>query len=119
MKSVSATNPRYMELLSTLIFQDYNPKAGTSNASLQGILTTLQEIFEMSEERFGEFLQLADTHHVTVRALKVLQKAAIDRQKSRLQLWCEQALEIESSRITNAVEWLHAIVRALEDSGCY
>lgn len=120
MKSISSSdaNARYMSLLSTLMFQGYDAKTLSGKATVESVPHVCEEIFEMSEERFGEFLQLADTHHVAVRALKVLQKVAAELQKSRLQSWCEDALETETLRITNAVEWLHAIVRALEDSGC-
>ena len=72
----------------------------------------------MSEERFGELLKLADTHHVTMRALRVIENAAAQQQKNQVQRWCEQALKAEGLRITNAVEWLRAIVNALQDAGC-
>jgi hypothetical protein len=118
MKNSSASNARDMQLLSKLMFQGYAADSSTPKENLDGVLADLDEIFQMSEERFGEFLKLADTHHVTVRALQVIEKAAVQQQKRRIQQWCEQALNAETIRITNAVEWLRVIVRALQDSGC-
>src|SRR6202043_1792967 len=90
----------------------------TPKESLDSLRPELEEIFKMSEESFGEFLKLADTHHVTVRALNVLRKAAAERQQSRVQQACETALAGETLRISNAVEWLRVIVHALQDAGC-
>src|SRR5581483_1274017 len=36
----------------------------------------------------------------------------------QVQEWCEAAIEAEHARIGRAVEWLHAIVQALQSSGC-
>ena len=118
-KLLSATNARQMELLSKLMFQGYGADFSTPKENLESLRPDLEEMFQMSEgESFGEFLKLADTHHVTVRALNVLRKAASERQQSRVQQWCETALAAENLRISNAVEWLRVIVHALQDSGC-
>lgn len=118
MKNSSASSARDMQLLSKLMFQGYAADSSAPKENLDGLRTELDEIFQMSEERFGEFLKLADTHHVTMRALHVVEKAAAQRQKAQTQQWCEQAVKAESLRITNAVEWLRVIVHALQDSGC-
>jgi hypothetical protein len=118
MKNSSASSARDMELLSKLMFQGYAADSSTVKDNLDGLRIELDEIFQMSEERFGEFLKLADTHHVTVRALQVIEKATAQEGKTQIQRWCEQALNAESTRITNAVEWLRVIVHALQDSGC-
>jgi len=80
MKSSSA---RHMEVLSKLMFQGYGADFSTPKENLDSLRPDLEEIFGMSEERFGEFLKLADTHHVTVRALNVLRKAAAERHPRR------------------------------------
>ena len=118
MKGPSATNTRNMNLLSKLMFQGYEADCSTPKAKLDNLLPELEEIFQMSEESFGEFLKLADTHHVTVRALRVVEKAASDQQKSQVQQWCRDSLQTEGVRIANAIEWLRVIVNALQDSGC-
>jgi hypothetical protein len=118
MTSSSARSARNMELLSKLTFQGYGSDPSTPKANLEVLQSELDEIFAMSEERFGELLKLADTHHVTMRALNVVEIAASKQGKVQVQQWCEQALRAETIRITNAVEWLRVIVDALQDSGC-
>jgi hypothetical protein len=118
MTSSSARSARDMELLSTLMFQGYGSDSSTPKANLDGLRSEFDEIFSMSEERFGELLKLADTHHVTMRCLRVLETAAAQQGKAQVQQWCEEALHAESVRINNAVEWLRVIVNALQDSGC-
>jgi Uncharacterised nucleotidyltransferase len=118
MKSSSATNARQMDLLSKLMFQGYEADCSTPKANLDNLRPELEQIFQMSEESFAGFLKLADTHHVTVRALRVVEKAASEQQKSQVQQWCQDTLQTEGVRIANAVEWLRVIVNALRDSGC-
>jgi hypothetical protein len=112
MNGTSAGNAQYMELLSRLLFQSVQNSSDGHSAS------ELETIFEMSEERFGELIRLADTHHVVVRALQVIEAMAAERGKVRVQQWCVDALAAESARIVHAVEWLSAIVNTLQDSGC-
>jgi hypothetical protein len=118
MKTSSASSARDMQLLSKLMFQGYAADVSTLKENLDELRGEFDEVFGMSEERFGKFLKLADTHHVTMRALRVIEKAAAQRQKVRMQQWCELALKAEGVRITNAVEWLRVIVHSLQDSGC-
>jgi len=118
MKNSSASSARNMQLLSKLMFQGYAADTSTLKENFDGLRAELDEIFEMGEERFSELLKLADDHHVTMRALRVVEKAAAQQQKTQMQQWCEQALKAESLRITNAVEWLRVIVHSLQDSGC-
>ncbi len=118
MPSFSAKGARNMELLSKLMFRGYGDDPSTPKDNLEGLQGELDEIFAMSEESFGELLKLADTHHVTMRALNVVEVAASKQGKTQVQQWCQQALRAETIRITNAVEWLRAIVDALQDSGC-
>jgi Uncharacterised nucleotidyltransferase len=101
-----SSDDRNIALLSELMFRGYS-----ENFSALADIPT-------SEETFHELASLGDTHHVSVRALRVLSKIAHDRAHTQLEEWCETALATEQTRITNAVEWLHAIVRCLEDSGC-
>ncbi len=118
MNTDSSKNAHHMDLLSTLMFQGYGSDYRIPRTDLDGVRAELEEIFAMSEEEFGEFLQLADTHHVTVRVLRVIQQAGTGRPQTRIHELCEQTLAAESARISSAVEWLHAIVHTLQDSGC-
>lgn len=118
MNSVSSRKQQYMNLLSKLMFQGYTADFQTVRTNLDNLDPDLEQIFGMSEEHFREFLELADTHHVTVRALRVVEKAAMDRQRSQFTNWCREMIETESARISTAAEWLQVIVHTLQDSGC-
>ena len=85
MKTSSAISARDMQLLSKLMFQGYAADVSTLKENLDELRGEFDEIFGMSEERFGKFLKLADTHHVTMRVLRVLEKAAAQCQKVRMQ----------------------------------
>ena len=71
MNSVSSRNEQYMDLLSKLMFQGYTPDFRMVRTDLDSLNPELEQIFGMSEDHFREFLELADTHHVTVRALRL------------------------------------------------
>jgi len=109
-------NDRDISLLSKLMFHGYE-------AQFSRVRSDLGQVFRAadlpnSESDFSELLKLANKHHVTMRALRVLEKFAGARQKAELQEWCGKALHLESSRISTAVEWLYAIVQSLQDCGC-
>ena len=76
---------------------------------------------------FTNFVALADTHHVIVRALSVLQSTAARESRAvvpssasdkQLAERCERALADERARIDRAVGYLHLICSALEARGC-
>jgi hypothetical protein len=101
---------RHIDLLSKLMFAG-NEGASSLPAEVDGQLPS-------REDQFQELNSLGDKHHVTVRALRVLANIARQANQTQLEEWCESALEAEEKRIANAVEWLSAIVRCLQDSGC-
>src|SRR5204863_368236 len=74
--------------------------------NLQPLYSELEQVASLSEERFIEFLKLADMHHVTVRALRVVRKFAAEQNKKQLEDRCDTALRAEKARIWKAVEWL-------------
>jgi hypothetical protein len=118
MNGVSSVSAQHMDLLSKLMFQGYAADFRTPLVNLESLAPELEAIFQMSEQEFAEFSKLADTHHVLVRALRVVEQAAAKQQKTRVQECCNDVLTAEAARVSNAVEWLHAIVHALRDSGC-
>jgi len=109
------TDNRNIELLSKLMFQGYADDFSSPPADVSGIG---DHRLPLSQRNFQDVLALADTHHVTVRGLRVLGRVAHDAAHTHLEEWCQQALKLEQARIGNAVEWLFAIARCLEDSGC-
>lgn len=114
----SGTDNANISLLSTLVIQGYRGDYAEPRTDLEHLTPQLDRVAGFNEEQFREFVELADTHHVTVRALRVLEWLAIQQQKKQVQEWCEAAIEAENSRIGRAVEWLYAIVQALQSSGC-
>jgi len=117
MMSVHIYNDGYISLLSKLMFQGYGGDFSSPVPYLQNLFPELDQA-SLNEQDFSELLKLADKHHVTVRALRVLEKIAMDRENGSLQEWCRDALQTEAARISSAIEWLYAIVRSLENSGC-
>jgi hypothetical protein len=104
-----------IDLLSQMTFRGYTKDFSSRPASLVGFNA---EQLPANAEQFHHLLKLADSHHVTVRALRVLSIASREAGLLELQQWCESAVSAEQARIANAVEWLHAIVQCLRDSGC-
>ena len=118
MNHSSAENNVEICLLSKLVIQGYNGDFSAPLANLDDLQNTVEELAGFSEERFGDLIALADLHHVTVRALRVLQQVAQQTHRKRLHEWCAGRLIGERNRISKAVEWLYAIVQALQLSGC-
>ncbi len=108
----------HISLLSTLVTQGYDGDFLNPRADLDHLAPQFKEVADFSEERIRDLLELADTHHVTIRALQVLEQLADQEQHERLQCWCSDAIDEERGRIGKAVEWLYAIVQALQLSGC-
>ncbi|HXU15705.1 MAG TPA: nucleotidyltransferase family protein [Terriglobales bacterium] len=118
MTQSSETDNAHISLLSRLVLQGYDGEYSKPRADLDHLRVQLEEVAGFSEERFRELLELADTHHVTVRAFRVLEQLAAQEQHKRLLEWIIEAIEAEHGRIGKAVEWLYAIVQALQLSGC-
>jgi hypothetical protein len=106
---------RHIALLSELMFGGYAEDFSFPRADVTGLQV---ERLPLSGDDFQDLLKLADTHHVTVRAFRVLANVARAAGHAQPEEWCEAALAKEQKRIANAVEWLSSIVRCLEDSGC-
>jgi len=100
------------------VIQGYSGDYSAPRAHLDHLHPELEEVASLPDDQLAELLELADTHHVTVRALRVLQQLAGQEQQERVQEWCSAAIENEEARIGKAVEWLYAIVDALQMSGC-
>jgi len=77
----------------------------------------LAYVSSLSEGEREELLSLADSHHVTMRALSVLHETAQHNGDERMAYWSSRVIENETSRITNALVHLSKIVRELEANG--
>lgn len=77
----------------------------------------LEYIAGLEERGREELLAVADSHHVTMRALAVLHETAQHERDQRIAYWSSRAIELESARIENALLHLRNIVNELEANG--
>ncbi len=118
MGNTLSSSARHMELLSKLMFRGYAADFQTLQPDLEPLSVEIDEILSMNTEELGNFLALADKHHVSVRTLQILQRAAAQQKQAAFQDWCNDTLTAENARISNAVEWLRAVVHTLQGAGC-
>jgi hypothetical protein len=118
MDNASARNDRYISLLSNIVIRGYNGDFSAPDANLGHLQTELKEVAAFTPPEFANFVELADTHHVVVRALAVIEKMASAQNLNQLAEMCNETLSAEHTRIAKAVESLYAIVQALDMSGC-
>ena len=78
----------------------------------------LEHVAALDEKERSYFLKLADSHHVVLRALEPLQKAAEENSQPAIASWCAAEIALERRRITNAIAHLKEITEVLELSGC-
>src|SRR6266850_617304 len=107
--SNGARESAYLAAFSTLLFSAAHKDAPDP----QPVERALRYVSQLGEDELTAFFRLADVHHITVRGLAVLKSTAVayglDELVGRLQL----RLTAEHKRITNALEYLDAIRRAL------
>ncbi|HUO59833.1 MAG TPA: hypothetical protein VMU24_04130 [Candidatus Acidoferrales bacterium] len=77
----------------------------------------LSGVAELNEKQFEEFVLLADSNHVVVRALQPLANATSDKSQ-QLNTWAQAKLDLEKCRIQNALRHLHRICAELDAQGC-
>jgi len=118
MDNSSAPNDRYISLLSKIVIRGYSGDFSVPDASLDHLQTELEEVAAFTPQEFANFVELADTHHVVVRTLAVIEKMASAQSLNQLAEMCNESLSAERTRISKAVESLYAIVQALDMSGC-
>lgn len=118
MDNLFSNGDSYISCLSALVIEGYRGDFSRPTDDLEHIQPELEQVACLSEEELAELMKLADMHHVPVRAFTVVQKWAAQQNKQLLHDWCEAALRAERARIWKAVEWLYAIVQALELNGC-
>ena len=78
----------------------------------------LNYVLGLDEAGRRELLSLADSHHVTLRALVPVQQHATACGNGKSVSWITDAIEREHARIENALKHLHHICSELEDAGC-
>lgn len=112
------TTSLHIAALSRLIFQGYDGDFTQPNADLGSVYSELEYVSSLSADGLGKFRDSANTHHVLVRALQVLEQSATFRGDGQIREWCQSELARERARIAHAVECLVPITRALEKAAC-
>jgi hypothetical protein len=113
-----ASTPRYLEMLSRLVFQGYSGNFQEPADNLDAIRSDLEYLSRLTDGELSDFLQLANKHHLLVRGLEVAKKAAQKFGAQKLMDCCEASLSAERTRIAHAVDVLAAVCEALEGAGC-
>ncbi|HZD95584.1 MAG TPA: hypothetical protein VE133_15075 [Candidatus Sulfotelmatobacter sp.] len=72
----------------------------------------------LTPQQRQDFVELADSNHVVVRAFEVINRIAGNRGNHDLQAWAMEVLGKERSRITNALSHLEPVCNALEEEDC-
>ena len=111
--------PQHLDTLSRLMVRAYcENKRETMPEDLEHLKRDLRYVGGLSTVQLAEFRELADTNHVVVRALTILQNAAVAMGEGRIADWCENCLADEHARIEHGIGMLHVICNALESRGC-
>jgi len=84
----------------------------TSAADVFPLLTSL------TPEQRQDFVDLADSNHVVVRAFEVINRIAGNRGNTGVQAWAVSILANERARIANALNQLEKVCQALEEEDC-
>ncbi len=110
-----SSTQKHIDSLSRLVLRGYSTDFSVPNDNLRPIVPDFEYVAGLDESERAAFLSLADMHHVTVRALQILEKAASGNES--LRDWCLGAQSKERSRIQHALESLAPICEALENAG--
>jgi hypothetical protein len=106
----SSHDDRYLSVLSTLLFD-----RSAENKDFSGFFTQAVEfVSRLDDPELRAMFDLADSHHVTVRVIQILQSCAGTELTRRL----DPLLSLEHKRIANALYYLNAICLSFEGAGC-
>jgi hypothetical protein len=72
----------------------------------------------LTPEQRQDFVELADSNHVIIRAFEVINRVAGNRGNTELQAWAVSVLAAERARIANALQHLQQVCDTLEEENC-
>ncbi len=110
MASVSLQEKVHLHVLSILTL---NPAKEAS------VDEALRHVASLTAKEREEFISLADSNHVIVRALEPLAAAAAQSGNTELQSWALITMAKESARISNALQFLERVCNELELAACH
>lgn len=109
----AAIESRYLASMSTLLFS-----APLETGSSPAFVEELDFVSGLKDDELRDYLDLADAHHVTVRIITTIQKAATSRGERGIAPRLDGPLCVEYKRIDNALRFLNEICHELEQAGC-
>jgi hypothetical protein len=110
---------RYMDTLSRVLVRAYcDHEHGALKENREPMGGDWRYVAGLNRSQWQEFLALAHSHHVVMRALAVLQDAASAEGDNSVTAGCEIALAAERARIGHAAGFLQQICQALGSRGC-
>src|SRR5579885_72770 len=118
MTPAAAKAQLHMDTLSRLMFRGYSGSFERPLFGLRSLEADVQYLSSLSADEFSDVLSTADKHHVLVRALRVVEQAALQMADGRLASASNKAILTETARVQFAVEFLEHICEALESAGC-
>jgi hypothetical protein len=72
----------------------------------------------LTPEQRQDFIELADSNHVVIRAFEVINRVAGNLGNASIQAWAVETLTRERARITNALNHLEQVCNVLEQEDC-
>lgn len=109
----SFNESRYLANMSTLLFSSRR----NGNVS-RALADELRFLCGLGDEQLRQYFDLADSHHITVRLIQIVQENAAAQGYSEIANRLQAPLEIEQKRIQNALKFLSAICQELERAEC-
>lgn len=86
--------------------------------SPQNAAAAIAHVGAFNAEQRLELLDLANSHHVILRALQPVFSQATLAGNTELAAWAATAMEKEKARISTALRYLHEICAEVESAGC-
>lgn len=106
---------QHIDALSRLMFRGYAGNFNTPPQDLDSIRPDLFAIASLKGKPRTDFVDLANTHHVIVRALTLLENWTRGRLATS---WYDDVLAAERKRTACALTTLQAVCEGLESHGC-
>jgi hypothetical protein len=76
------------------------------------------EVLATGRQDFEDMVSLAHSHHVVVRALRVFERMMESAGDAERAQWASRTIDVERTRVQNALSYLHAICERFRAAGC-
>jgi len=117
--NASSRQAQDMDTLARLMIRAYcESNRETLPQDLEHLKRDVGYVGGLNPKQAAEFLELANSNHIVLRALTTLQNASVALNESRIADWCDDIVTRERARIEHAVGMLQRICNSLESRGC-